>query len=146
MKKEEDKSINKEFEKEKVQKAKTSEKSEDKKDIKIDKKDLKANFKDIQPGQIIKVYQKIKEKNTKGEEKERIQVFEGIVLARKHGQEVGATITVRKESGGIGVEKIFPINSPLIDKIEVVGKIKSRKSKLYYLKNYTKRLKKSVFK
>ncbi len=110
-----------------------------------DKKDLKANFKDIRPGQIIKVYQKIKEKNTKGEEKERIQIFEGIVLAHKHGQEAGASITVRKESGGIGVEKIFPLNSPLIEKIELVGKVKANKAKLYYLKNYKKRLKKVVF-
>jgi len=119
-------------------KVKASKKTENKKDLRVDKKN-------IQPGQIVKIYQKIKEKNTKGEEKERIQVFEGIVLAHKHGQEIGATITVRKESGGIGVEKIFPLNSPLIEKIEVTGQIKSNKAKLYYLKNYKKRLKKAVF-
>lgn len=136
MDKETKKPKNKETE---VKKTKGLKKKENKKDLKVDKKG-------IRPGQIVKVYEKIKEKNTKGEEKERIQVFEGIVLAHKHGQEAGATITVRKESGSIGVEKIFPLNSPLIDKIEIVGEIKSRKSKLYYLKNYTKRLKKVVFK
>lgn len=97
---------------------------------------------DIQPGMVIRVHEKIKEKNTKGEEKERIQVFEGIVIAHKHGKEIGATITVRKESGGIGVEKIYPLNSPSIDKIEIKSKIKASKSKLYYLRNYKKKLKK----
>jgi large subunit ribosomal protein L19 len=106
----------------------------------------KANQLEINPGDVVRVHEIIKEKNSKGEEKQRVQVFEGIVLAHKHGNEIGATITVRKESGGIGVEKIFPIHSPLIEKIEVKGKIKSRKSKLYYLRNYKKRLKKVVLK
>jgi len=97
---------------------------------------------DIKPGMVVRVHETIKEKNAKGEEKQRIQVFEGIVIARKHGKEVGATITVRKVSKGIGVEKIYPINSPLVEKIEIKSKIKSNKSKLYYLRNYTKRLKK----
>jgi len=99
---------------------------------------------DVQPGDVVRVHETIKEKNIKGEEKQRVQVFEGIVLAHKHGKEIGATITVRKESGGIGVEKIFPLSSPLIEKIEVKGKIKSSKAKLYYLRNYKKRLKKVV--
>ncbi|MDD4290406.1 MAG: 50S ribosomal protein L19 [Patescibacteria group bacterium] len=99
----------------------------------------KAN---IEPGMIVRVHERIKEKNSKGEEKERIQIFEGIVIAHKHGNEKGATITVRKESGGIGVEKIYPIHSPAIDKIEIKSRIKSNKSKLYYLRSYKKKLKK----
>lgn len=97
---------------------------------------------EIQSGMVVRVHEKIKEKNAKGEEKQRIQVFEGIVIARKHGKETGATITVRKVSDGVGVEKIFPIHSPLLEKIEIKSRIKSTKSKLYYLRNYKKRLKK----
>lgn len=87
---------------------------------------------DIRPGDTVRVYQKIKEKD-----KERIQAFEGQVLARKHGKEPGATITVRKVISGIGVERIFPIHSPTIDKIEVVKKGKARRAKLYYLREAT---------
>ncbi len=97
---------------------------------------------EIEPGMIVRVHEKIKEKNAKGEEKQRVQVFEGIVIARKHGKEAGATITVRKVSDGVGVEKIFPVHSPLIEKIEVKSRIKSTKAKLYYLRSYKKRLKK----
>lgn len=84
---------------------------------------------DIRPGDTVRVYQKIKE-----DDKERIQVFEGLVLARKHGSEAGATITVRKKVSGIGVERIFPIHSPAIEKIEVIKKGKARRAKLYYLR------------
>ena len=93
------------------------------------KSQTKNNLPDIRPGDTIKVYQKIKEKD-----KERIQAFEGLVLCRKHGQEAGATITVRKVVSGVGVERIFPLHSPLIDKIEVVKKGKARRAKLYYLR------------
>ncbi len=93
------------------------------------KSQIKNNLPDIRPGDTIKVYQKIKEKD-----KERIQAFEGLVLCRKHGQEAGATITVRKVVSGVGVERIFPLHSPLIDKIEVVKKGKARRAKLYYLR------------
>ena len=101
----------------------------------------KAGFPEIKPGMTVKIHQKIKEKNPKGEEKERIQVFEGMVIARKHGLESGATITVRKVSDGVGVEKIFPVYSPNIAKIEIKKQAKVRRAKLFYLKNYKKRLK-----
>ncbi|MFA4831266.1 MAG: 50S ribosomal protein L19 [Patescibacteria group bacterium] len=94
----------------------------------------------LKSGMIVKVYQKIKEKNKKGEDKERIQIFEGTVLAVKHGSEHGATVTIRKISDGVGVEKIFPINSPVVDKIEFVRRIKVRQARPYYLRNYKKRL------
>jgi large subunit ribosomal protein L19 len=100
---------------------------------------LKKNIPDIQPGDTVKVYQKIKEaakkgKSSKKDLKEKIQVFEGLVLARKHGKEIGATITVRKVVGGIGVEKIFPLHLPTIENIEVIKKSKTRRAKLYYLR------------
>jgi len=96
----------------------------------------------IVAGATVKVHQKIKEKNTKGEEKQRIQIFEGIILARRGGRSQSATITVRKiASGGIGVERIFPLSSPAIAKIEVVKTAKVRRAKLYYLRDYQKKLK-----
>ncbi len=95
----------------------------------------------LSPGMIVKVHQKIKDVNKKGEEKERIQIFEGTVLAVKHGNEAGATVTVRKVSNGVGVEKIFPIHSPIIEKVEVLRKMKVRQGKGYYLRTYKKKLK-----
>jgi len=85
--------------------------------------------KKIKSGDVVRVYQRIKEGG-----KERAQVFEGIVIARKHGNEIGATITVRKEISGIGVEKIFPIYSPTIEKIEILKEGKRKRAKLYYLR------------
>jgi len=95
----------------------------------------------LQPGMTVRIYQKIKELNAKGEEKERTQFFEGMILARKHGAEKGATVTVRKVSGGIGVEKIFPLGLPTIEKVEILKKARVRRAKLYYLRNYKKKLK-----
>lgn len=95
----------------------------------------------LKPGMIVRVHQKIKETNTKGEEKERIQMFEGTILAVKHGTESGATVTVRKMSDGVGVERIYPIHSPVVDKIELVRQMKVRRAKPYFLRAYTKRLK-----
>ena len=87
------------------------------------------------PGMAVKVHHKIKEMNAKGEEKERIQIFEGIILAVRHGKEPGATITVRKISSGIGVEKIFPIYSPAVANIEVIKEHAARRAKLHFLRN-----------
>jgi len=96
--------------------------------------EFEKNFKkekipEVKPGDLVKVHQKVKEG-----EKEKIKEFEGIVIARKHKKEIGATITVRKEISGIGVEKIFPLHSPLIEKIEVLKRQKTRRAKLYYLR------------
>ncbi|MEZ4103806.1 MAG: 50S ribosomal protein L19 [Candidatus Paceibacterota bacterium] len=83
----------------------------------------------IRAGDTVRVHQKIQDKG-----KTRIQIFEGLVLARKHGDEPGATFTVRKVASGVGVEKIFPLYSPLIDKLEIVKRAKVRRSKLYYIR------------
>ncbi len=104
----------------------------------------KANSQELKPGMTVRVYQKIKELNAKGEEKERIQYYEGMIIAKKHGQEAGATITVRKISDGVGVEKIFPLNLPTITKIEIKKQAEVRRAKLYYLRNYNKKLKETI--
>jgi large subunit ribosomal protein L19 len=101
----------------------------------------KTTLAELRPGMTVKVHQKIKEKNAKGEEKERIQIFEGIILKHRHGGETGNTITVRKVSDGVGVEKIYPVNSPVIEKIEVVRQARVRRANLNYLRTYKKRLK-----
>ncbi len=92
-------------------------------------KDQEKDLPDIRPGYTIKVHQKIKEGD-----KERIQIFEGLVIAKKHGRGVFATITVRKVIDGIGVERIFPLHSPSVAKMEVVKAGKVRRSKLYFLR------------
>ncbi|MCK4539790.1 50S ribosomal protein L19 [Candidatus Parcubacteria bacterium] len=100
---------------------------------------------DLKPGMTVRVYQKIKELNIKGEEKERIQYFEGMIIAKKHGKEAGGTITVRKISNGVEVEKIFPLNLPTIEKIEIKKQAEVRRAKLYFLKRgFKKRLKEKV--
>lgn len=83
----------------------------------------------LRAGDSVKVHQKIVDKG-----KTRIQIFEGLVLARKHGDEAGATFTVRKVSSGIGVEKIYPLYSPLIEQIEIVKRAKVRRAKLYFIR------------
>lgn len=100
---------------------------------------------ELKPGMTVRVHQKIKELNSKGEEKERIQYFEGIIIARKHNKEIGGTITVYKISNGVGVEKIFPLNLPTITKIEVKKIAQVRRAKLYFLKKgYKKKLKEKL--
>ena len=109
--------------------------------------EIKDKNSELKPGMTVRVYQKIKELNTKGEEKERIQYFEGIIIAKKHGNEKGGTITVRKISDGVGVEKIFPLNLPTITKIEIKKEAKIRRAKLYFLKDgYKKKLRERVVK
>ena len=98
-------------------------------EIDFKKFQLKKDIPEFKAGDMVKVYQKIKDKN-----KERVQAFEGQVLFAKHGKEIGATITVRKMVSGVGVEKTFPIHSPLVEKIEIVKKLKARRAKLYYLR------------
>lgn len=99
------------------------------------KSQIKADLSDVRAGDTVRVHQKT-------------QTFEGLVLCRKHGREAGATITVRNVISGVGVERIFPLHSPLIDKIEIVKKGKARRAKLYYLreaKGKRARLKKKEF-
>ena len=83
----------------------------------------------IRPGDTVRVHQKVVEKG-----KTRLQVFEGLVLAVKHGTEAGATFTVRATMSGVGVEKIFPLYSPIIDKIDIVRRSKVRRAKLYFIR------------
>lgn len=85
---------------------------------------------DFRAGDTVKVWQKIQEKG-----KTRLQAFEGLVLARKHGTEAGATFTVRRVASGVGVEKIFPLYSPIIDKIDVLKRSKVRRAKLYHIRD-----------
>lgn len=82
-------------------------------------------------GDVVRVWNKIKE----ADGKTRLQAFEGMVLARKHGTEIGATFTVRRVASGVGVERVFPLYSVMIDKIEVVRHSKTRRSKLYYVRD-----------
>ncbi|HRH26415.1 MAG TPA: 50S ribosomal protein L19 [Candidatus Paceibacterota bacterium] len=84
---------------------------------------------DIRAGDTVKVHQKIKEGD-----KSRIQIFEGLVLARKHGAEAGGTFTVRKVASGVGVERIFPLFAPSIEKVEVTKRSKVRRAKLYHIR------------
>ena len=95
----------------------------------IEKAQLRKNIPDFQPGDSVRVHVRIKESETK----ERLQAFEGVVIARKHG---GAreTITVRKTSFGVGVERIFPLHATIIDHIDLVKRGRVRRAKLYYLR------------
>ena len=101
----------------------------------------KEEIQNLKTGQTVRVHQKIKEGD-----KERTQIFEGMILKKKGGNQKNATIMVRKISEGIGVEKIFPLYSPTIPKIEVIKQANTRKSKLYYLRTYKKKLKEKVIK
>lgn len=93
--------------------------------------DVEARKKlEFSSGDNVRVWSKIEDKG-----KYRLQAFEGIVLARKHGTSPSATFTVRKVSNGIGVERVFPLYSPMVDKIEVTKKAKTRRSKLYYVRD-----------
>ena len=86
----------------------------------------------LKAGYIVRVHQKITDVSADGKEKQRIQMFEGQVIATKGGKAINGTVTVRKISSGVGVERIFPIHSPNIEKIEVIKETPARKAKLYY--------------
>ena len=94
----------------------------------LEKEQMRLDIPDFKAGDTIKVHAMIKEGD-----KERIQVFQGAVIRRRKGA-TGATFTVRKVSYGIGVERIFPLHSPSIDKIEIVSRGKVRQGRLYYLR------------
>ncbi len=85
---------------------------------------------DLRSGDTVKVYQKVPDKDGKF----RTQIFEGLIIAKKHGKEAGGTFTVRRTAGGYGVEKIYPIYSPMIEKIEITKRAKVRQSKLYFIR------------
>src|SRR5919112_4378696 len=95
----------------------------------VEKPQLRTDIPDFQPGDTVRVQVRIKESETK----ERLQAFEGVVIARKGGG-VRETVTVRKTSFGVGVERIFPLHGPIIGKIEVVRRGRVRRAKLYYLR------------
>lgn len=106
----------------------------------------------LKPGMTVRVHQQVKEVEqieekgkVKDKERKRIQIFEGVIISKRGGDGVSGTITVRKISNGIGVEKIFPIHSPTIVKIEPVKKARVRRAKLYYLRDYNKKLKEVPF-
>jgi len=106
-----------------------------------------VNIDELHAGQTVRLHERIKDVSPKGEERERVQVFEGIILGVK-GAGISRTLTIRKVSDGVGVEKIYPINSPVIAKIELVKTAKVRRAKLAYLidiKNRFKRKLKEVY-
>ncbi len=86
---------------------------------------------DFSSGDVVRVWNKI----TESSGKTRLQAFEGMVLARKHGTEIGSTFTVRRVASGVGVERVFPLFSVMIDKIEIVRRSRTRRSKLYYVRD-----------
>src|SRR3989344_1187306 len=112
--------------------------------IQLETSQLKTGIPPIKSGDAVRVTQKIKEGD-----KERLSAFEGIVIAKKHGEGITGTVTVRKMVDGIGVERVFPLHSPVITKIEIIRKAKARRAKLYYIREKAareiRRKMKSVF-
>ncbi len=101
--------------------------------IKLSPVNMEARQKlEFRAGDTVRVWVKVLEDAEKN--KYRLQAFEGLVLARKHGSEPGATITVRKVASGVGVERVFPLYSPMIDKVELVKRSMVRRAKLYYVR------------
>jgi large subunit ribosomal protein L19 len=94
----------------------------------LEREQMRLDIPDFRSGDTVKVHAKIKEGD-----KERIQVFQGVVIRKRKGK-MGATFTVRKVSYGIGVERIFPLHSPNIDKVEIVSRGKVRRGRLYYMR------------
>jgi len=124
-----------------INKAIQSDASDDVKKTSLSEKNTKDDRDTVKSGMIVRVFEKIIDKTPKGEDRERTQVFLGMVLARKHGREPGATITVRKETKGFGIEKIYPVYSPLVSRMVIEKRFKTRRSKLYFLRSSKKRLK-----
>lgn len=91
---------------------------------------LRKDLPDFRAGDVVKVYEKVREGD-----KERTAMFEGLVIARKHGRGLDATFTVRRVISGIGVERIFPLHLPTIEKIQIVKRTKVRRAKLYYVRH-----------
>lgn len=114
-------------------------------DIVVNEKDKKKiKNTDIKVGMYLRIYQRISELNAKGEEKSRLQMFEGLVIAKKHGNEPGSTFMVRKVTKtGHTVERIYPTYLPTLEKIEVMKIARNRKSKMYFLR--TRKAKKLKF-
>ncbi|MEE9419086.1 MAG: 50S ribosomal protein L19 [Desulfatiglandaceae bacterium] len=94
----------------------------------LEKEQMRVDIPQFGPGDTVKVHARIREG-----QKERLQVFQGVVLRKRKGN-TGATFTVRKVSYGIGVERIFPLHSPMIDKVEIVSRGRVRRARLYYLR------------
>jgi large subunit ribosomal protein L19 len=95
----------------------------------VEREQMRGDMPDFNPGDTVRVHARIKEGD-----KERVQVFQGVVI-RKRGGTTGATFTVRKVSYGVGVERVFPMHSPVIDRVEILTRGKVRRAKLYYLRN-----------
>jgi large subunit ribosomal protein L19 len=95
----------------------------------LQREQMRMDLPDFIPGDTVKVHVKIKEG-----EKERIQAFQGVVISKRRGA-TSATFTVRKVSYGVGVERIFPMHSPAIDRVEIITRGRVRRGKLYYLRN-----------
>lgn len=98
----------------------------------FNKSQIKKEAPDIKAGDVVRVHVKLPEKTKRGGEK--TQVFEGLIIAQKHGKGINSTFTVRKISDGFGVERIFPLHCPSIAKIEIVKRSKVRRAKLYYMR------------
>lgn len=97
----------------------------------------------IVAGQILRVHEKIQDVNAKGEARERVQVFEGLVLGVR-GKGTSKSFTIRKETDGFGVEKIFPVSSPNLTKLELVKAFKTRRARLSFMKGFGRRLREAV--
>jgi large subunit ribosomal protein L19 len=98
---------------------------------------------DVRSGMTVRVHERIKDLNAKGEERERIQVFQGMVIAVR-GAGISKTMTIRREQKGYGVEKIYPLSSPVVTKIELVKTAKVRRANLSYLQNLRRRFKRKL--
>ncbi len=99
----------------------------------------------IAAGQILRVHEKIQDVNAKGEARERVQIFEGLVLGVR-GKNASKSFTVRKETNGFGVEKIFPVSSPNLSKLELVKTFKTRRARLSFIKGFGRRLREAISK